>query len=257
MDLPTKLSSMTGDEAFSFLVRVTAPVAWASLPAEVPLTDGARLRFEKKRRSAVINHVSGGTSVIDLGRPDRTRNRAAIFTPELVLEDGPSVLISNKFAFDAELGEVALRDPLSPSIPRGTEFARIGSRGTYRFLDADARPQVIGFGDPGEVTGFGTFLIHNGASYGHLRTTSGLGCFYDSPRTAFMKAVTAEVVEQARSDGFAPVRTRLGHVGVVFDCGAPGDYLALAAYGGPHGGTIGTVVDLRRPPVRDGAIVDP
>ena len=31
----------------------------------------------------------------------------------------------------------------------------------------------------------------------------------------------------------------------------------LAAYGGAGGGTVGYVVDLRRPPVRGGAIVDP
>lgn len=257
VDLATSLRTMSGDEAFSFLVRVTYPLDWTQLPAQVPLTDGGRLRFDKRRRRAVIGHVGGGMTEIDLGRPDRMRSRGAIFSADLVRQDGPTLEISNKFDFDAELGEVALRDPLTPRIPRGTEFSRIGTRGTYRLVDAEGKPQVVGFGDADAVTGFGTFVVQGGASYGHLHTTSGLGCFYDSPRNAFMKAITDEVFEQARSEGFAPVATRLGQIGVVFDCGAPGNYLALAAYGGPHGGTIGTVVDLRRPPVRDGAIVDP
>jgi hypothetical protein len=107
------------------------------------------------------------------------------------------------------------------------------------------------------VSGFGTFLMGAGSGYAHLRTPSGLVGAYDGGRVTFMKAVTDELVEEAREEGFAQVVTKAGPIGVLLDCGAPGDYLALASYDGSTGGTIGVVVDLRRPPVRDGAIVDP
>jgi hypothetical protein len=64
-------------------------------------------------------------------------------------------------------------------------------------------------------------------------------------------------VHTARSEGFAEVVASAGVIGVLLDAGAPGDRLALAAYGGAAGGTVGIVVDLRRPPVKDGAIIDP
>jgi hypothetical protein len=107
------------------------------------------------------------------------------------------------------------------------------------------------------VSGFGTFLMGGGTSYAHLRSTSGLAGFSDAGRATFMKAVTPELVEQARAEGFAQVVTAAGAIGVLVDCGAPGDYLALASYDARTAGTIGIVIDLRRPPVRDGAIVDP
>ncbi|GAB3441280.1 hypothetical protein GCM10027517_17000 [Phycicoccus ginsengisoli] len=51
--------------------------------------------------------------------------------------------------------------------------------------------------------------------------------------------------------------TRPAPIGVLFTLDGDGDHLALAAYERGTGNTIGVVVDLRRPPVRDGAIVDP
>jgi hypothetical protein len=59
----------------------------------------------------------------------------------------------------------------------------------------------------------------------------------DAGRVTFMKAVTDQLTEQARAEGFAQVVTKAGPIGVLFDCGAPGDYLALASCDAATGGT--------------------
>lgn len=254
-DVVEALTGTTGDEAFSLLARWTTSVDWSEVPAHLPLADGARVRFEKRRRQAVVEQTSGGRSVFDLGRPDRMRPVEAILTPDLTRVDGPELTIAP--IRDRDWAEVALRDPLDRKGKRATNIAEPGSHATCRFVDADGTTRLLGFGALDELTGFGTFLMDDGAAYARLRTTSGLACFHDARRAGFMNAVTDQVVRTARGEGFAEVVTSAGVIGVVLDAGPPGDRLALAAYGGTTGGTVGIVVDLRRPPVKDGAIIDP
>ena len=256
-DLATVVAGMTGNEAFSFLVRWNGDVDWATIRPRVELPDGSRLAFDKRRRSASIDLADGGVLVIDLGRRDRTRGLEAIVTADLVRHDGPEVVVTSTTEWSMDRGDVAVRDPLDRKRKRAATSVPVGPHVTSRWVDADGRTQLLSVGDLGAVSGFGTFLMDGGLSYAHLRTTSGLGCFYDGRRVAFMNAVTDEVVQQARAHGVAQVVTNAGPIGVVVDCGAPGDYLALAAYDRETGGQVAVVVDLRRPPVRDGAIVDP
>jgi hypothetical protein len=251
------LVGLSGDKAFSVLARWSDPLDWDVLPAELPLTDGARLTFDRRQRRARIEQVNGGTSVFDLGRPDRMRRVDQVLTPDLVAHAGPAFEVRPKNAWGITSGELALRDPLDRKRARSTDLIEPGVHGTSRFVDGQGRTRLVAVGDMGTLSGFGTFLMDGGGAYAHLRTASGLGCFYDSSRLAFMKAVTDEVTARARTEGFALVVTNAGPVGVVFDCGAPGDYLALSAYHRSTGGASGIVVDLRRPPVKDGAIMDP
>ena len=257
LDLATAVADMTGDEASSFISRWNHDVDWATIRSRVDLADGARLSFDKRRRSASIELAEGGVRVIDLGRRDRMRSLEAIVTADLVRHDGPEVVVTSTTEWSMHRGDVAVRDPLDRTGKRAATSVPVGAHVTSRYVDADGRPQLLSVGDLGAVSGFGSFLMDGGVSYAHLRTTSGLGCFYDGRRVTFMNAVTDEVVEQARADGVAQVVTNAGPIGVVVDCGAPGDYLALAAYDRETGGQVAVVVDLRRPPVRDGAIVDP
>lgn len=256
-DLVLAVAGLDGNEASSLLIRWEHVIDWAALPSRVELIDGARLFFEKRRRSARVEQANGGVMVIDLGRRDRMRSLDAILTPDLVRHDGPVVDVALVAPYGGGRAEVAVRDPLSPKIKRATGSVPLGAYATSRLVDAAGAPQVIAFGDLSSVSGFGTFLMDGGTSYAHLHTASGLGCFYDAGRTTFMRAVTEATVDQARAEGFAPVDTKAGVIGVVFDCGAPGDYLSLSSYDAVTGGIVGIVVDLRRPPVRDGAIVDP
>jgi hypothetical protein len=254
-DVVAALAGATGDEAFSVLARWTTSVDWSAVPDHLPLADGARVRFERRRRQAVIDQVNGGTSVFDLGRPDRMRPVEAILTPDLTRVEGPSLTIASIPGRD--WSEVALRDPLDRKGRRATTIAAPGGHATCRYVDADGTTRLLGFGALEGLTGFGTFLMDDGAAYARLRTTSGLACFYDARRAGLRNAVTDQVVHTARSEGFAEVVASAGVIGVLLDAGAPGDVLALAAYGGAAGGTVGIVVDLRRPPVKDGAIIDP
>lgn len=255
-DVVLAVTGLTGDEAFSTLARWTEPVDWTAVPTRMHLADGSLLRFEKKRRGVVIEQASGGATVIDLGRPDRMRTAAQLLTPGLRREDGPTFeLTPNRWTPDR--GELAVRDPADPKGKRAPDSAPVGEVTTWRYLDKGGHTQLIGAGDIDTVQGFGTFLNAESTGYAFLRSRSGLGCFHDGRRVGFVKAVTDEHAVQARKQGFAQVVTKAGPIGVVFDCGEPGDYLALSVYGGEHGGTVGTIVDLRRPPVKDGAIVDP
>jgi len=256
-DLAAVVSGLTSDEVFSLLVRWQEPIDWATAPTGIELTGGGTLSFDRRRRCANILHPNGGSSVIDLGRRDRMRTLDAIVTPDLAAVPGPSVHITPQTTWSSDRGEVALRDPLDRKAKRATDSLPAGAFETSRWFDGEGRLVLVVCGDLSAVTGFGTFLMDGGSSYAHLKTVSGLGCFYDARRAGFMNAVTPEAVEQARAEGFAEVLAKGRSLGVVFDCGAPGDYLALSVYGGKHGGTVGVVVDLRRPPVKDGAIVDP
>lgn len=71
------VSALTCDEAFSYFARGHARVDWSSVPTAIPLTGGGRVRFDRRRRQAVIEHPRGGTTVFDLGRHDRTRPASA------------------------------------------------------------------------------------------------------------------------------------------------------------------------------------
>lgn len=257
VDPSALLAGMTGDEAFSFLVRWEGQVDWDRAPKSLELSGGARVGFDKKRRSASIIHPTGGSSVIDLGRRDRMRAFDAIVTPDLTRVDGPEVALARSTTYGRDTAEVAVRDPLDRKLKRATTLVPAGGYSVSRFVDARGRTQLLAIGDLSDVSDFGTFLMDGGSSYAHLRTSSGLGCFYDASRATFMNAVTEDAADQARAEGFALVTTNAGPVGALFDCGEPGSYLALDAYKRGRGGNVGVLVDLRRPPVKDGAIVDP
>jgi hypothetical protein len=252
------LASLDQEGAFQVLTRWTGPVEWGALPTRVRLADGSRLAFEHRRRSVRIDGARGSVMVVDLGRRDRMRDAAAILTPGLVRRDGPTVELSAKERLGAPAtAEVALRDPEDAKGKRAATFVTPGPHPVGVLVDEEGRAQLLAFGHLDDVSGFGTFLMDGGVAYACLRSRSGLAALYDAPRTGFLRAVTDEVVEQARAEGVAPVVTAAGCIGAVLDCGAPGEYLALAAYQRDTGRTVGVVVDLRRPPVRDGAIVDP
>jgi hypothetical protein len=257
-DLVAALHELAADGAFKLLQSWKPTIDWAGLPGGyLALADGGRLRFDKRRRSASIERPGGGITVIDLGRRDRMRSRSAIVTPDLVRIDGPDLEVALTPAWSEDRGEASVRDPLDSRGKRATTSVPVGRYRTSRYVDPTGRPLLLAVGELEAVSGFGTFLMDGGGSYAHLRTSSGLGAFSDAGRVSFMKAVTDELIEQARAEGFAQVVTKAGPIGVLFDCGAPGDYLALASYDAATGGTIGVVVDLRRPPVHHGAIVDP
>ena len=256
-ELTTTLSVMTSDEAFTHLARGRSSVDWDTVPATIPLAGGGQVRFDRRRRQAVIDHPKGGTSVFDLGRRDRMRPGAAIVSADLVAgNEGPSWELPRRTAFDTPFGELAFRDPTSPRRRRGTASAPGGILRTWRFDNEAGQPRLILTGVPGEVATFGAFTMHDGSRYASLRTDSGLGCFYQSSRAGFMKAVTSQALQEARAEGFAEVTTKSGVIGVLFDCGAPGDYLVLSGH--DREGTLTCIaVDVRRPPIANGTIVDP
>ena len=257
-DVVAALHGLTARESFKLLQSWEPTIDWAGLPdGYITLADGGRLHFDKRRRSASIERPDGGMTVIDLGRRDRMRSLAAIVTSDLVRVDGPDLEVALTPAWSEDRGEIAVRDPLDSKGKRATTSVPVGTYRTSRYVDPTGRPALLAVGAIDRVSGFGTFLMNGGGSYAHLRTPSGLGSVSDAGRVTFMKAVTDELTEQARAESFAQVVTKAGPIGVLFDCGAPGDYLALASYDDATGGTIGVVVDLRRPPVHDGAIVDP
>jgi hypothetical protein len=248
---------MTAEEAHSLLASWEPTIDWAGLPGSLVLAEGARLRFEKQRRSASIERPDGGLTVVDLGRRDRMRSISAIVTPDLTRVDGPLLEVVVTPAWSSDRGHVAVRDPLDRKGKRAANSVPVGAYRTGRYVDETGRPRLLAVGQLDNVSGFGTFLMDGGVRFAHLRTASGLASFSDAGRTSFMSAVTDELVDQARAEGFAQVVTKAGPIGVLVDCGAPGDYLALSSYDATTNGTAGVVVDLRRPPVRDGAIVDP
>jgi hypothetical protein len=257
-DLIDSLHGLSARQAFDLLQGREAPLDWAGLPTGyLALADGGRLRFDQRRRSASIESPDGALMVLDLGRRDRMRSLAEIVTSDLLRVDGPDLEVALTPSWSRDRGEVAVRDPLDGKGKRAKEFVPVGAYRTSRYVDHTGRPQLLTVGALDTVSGFGTFLMDDGRGYACLRTRSGLGAFSDAGRVTFMKAVTDELVEQARTEGFAQVVTKAGAIGVLFDCGAPGNYLALATYDAATGGTIGIVVDLRRPPVLNGAIVDP
>lgn len=256
-ELKDSLTAMSSDEAFSFFARGNANVDWQTVPSVVELGAGGRVRFDRRRRQAVIDHPGGGTSIFDLGARDRTRSATAIFSPDLVAgREGPTWPLPRRSDLETPFGELAFRDPTDQRARRGTSSAPGATLHTWRFVEADDRPGLIVTGLAEKVATFFAFTMHDGARYASLRTKSGLGCFYQSGRAGFMKAVTDEAIALARAEGFAEVTTKEGIIGVLFDCGAPGDFLTL--HGHDRTGMLTCVaVDLRRPPVRNGAIVDP
>lgn len=257
-DLLDALHGLSGDEAFRLLCDWDRAIDWPGLPrTEVPLADGALVRLDPRRRSASIAAGDGGVTVVDLGRRDRMRSAEAIVTPDLVRVDGPVLEVALTPSWGGDRGEISVRDPLDARGGRCTASVPVGAYSTHRYVDAAGRLQLLAVGRLDTVSGFGTFLTPDGGDHAHLRTRSGLAAFSDGRRVTFMRSVTAELAEEARAEGFAQVVTKHGPIGVLVDCGSPGDHLALAAYDARTGGTVGIVVDLRRPPVRDGAIVDP
>ncbi|GAA1937087.1 hypothetical protein [Nocardioides marmoribigeumensis] len=250
------LEGTDGHAAGSVLARWSERLDWSALPKRLTLADGSSLELDHKRRQGIVREVRGGTFVADLGRPDRMRDLEDVLTPDLTVEAGPSLDGLLEIPFIEGRGEVSVNDPLDPKGKRTRDFIDLGPVPVVRFLDGDGFPRVVGYGDLGHVTGFGTTLMSDGGAYASLRTHSGLAAVHDARRTSFKRSVTGSHAEQARAEGFAPVTTKDGVIGVVVDTRTPGHHLVLAAYGGPHGGTVGYVVDLRRPPVEDGAIVD-
>ncbi len=251
------LDGTDGQEAGSVLARWSERLDWTALPRTLALRDGARLELDPRRRSGTVRQVRGGTFVVDLGRRDRMRDRDDVLTPELVVEAGPTIDRLKEIPHIEGTGEVSSRDPLDPKGKNTRDFLAAGPVPVVRFLDGDGVPRMVGWGDLSHVTGFGTTLMSDGSAYASLKSVSGLAAVHDSRRTSFKRSVTDAHVDEARATGFAAVTTKNGVIGVLVDTGAPGHHLVLAAYGGARGGTVGYVVDLRRPPVKDGAIVDP
>ena len=252
------LDGVDGHGAGSVLATFGERLDWSTLPKRLVLADGAILEFDHRRRQGVVHEVRGGTFVVDLGRQDKMRERDDILTPGLTIEPGPSLDGLLEVPYLDGTGEVSVRDPLDPKGRNTRDFHRtLQTVPVVRFLDADGVPRLVGYGDLSAVTGFGTTLMSDGSAYASLKTRSGLAAVYDSRRTSFKRSVTDAHVEQARAEGFAPVLTKHGVIGVLVDTRSPGHHLVLAAYGPPTGGHVGYVVDLRRPPVKDGAIVDP
>lgn len=255
-DLISALTPLNGDEAFSVLARHTAALNWSEAPGQpVPLAGGATLSFDRRRRSATIRHAGGGTSVFDLGRPDRLRPVGAVLPSGLSVQAGPAMTLTALHT--PQRGAVVLREPVDSKGPFGLDSLPVGVHGSSRHLDSAGRPVLIALGRLDSIRGFGTFTTSDGSGYAHLRTRTGLGCLYDQRRKSFGRLVTDEVTQRARAEGIASVDLNGVTIGVVFDCGSPGDYLALSAYDADTGGVVATVVDLRRPPVKDGAILDP
>ena len=250
------LDGTDGHDAGSVLARWSERLDWTALPRTIVLSDGARLEFDPKRRSGTVRQVRGGTFVVDLGRRDRMRDRDDVLTPDLVVEAGPTLDGLREIPQIEGRGEVSARDPLDPKGRNTRDFLDAGPVPVVRFLGGDGVPRMVGWGDLSQVTGFGTTLMSDGSAYASLKSVSGLAAVHDSRRTSFKRSVTDAHVDEARSTGFSAVTTKDGVIGVLVDTGAPGHHLVLAAYG-PQGGTVGYVVDLRRPPVKDGAIVDP
>ena len=251
------LEGTDGRAAGSVLTRWTERLDWSKLPSSLRLSDGARLTFDKRRRSAEVHEATGGLFVVALGTPDRKRDVDDVLTPDLTVEPGPSLDDLLEIPHIEGRGEVSVSDPMDPKSKRTRDFMDVGPVPVVRFLDGDGVPRLVGWGDLTGVTGFGTTLMNDGAAYASLRTASGLAAVHDARRTSFKRAVGETHAEQARAEGYAPVVTKDGVIGVVVDTRTPGHHLVLAAYGGPLGGTVGYVVDLRRPPVKDGAIIDP
>ena len=251
------LEGLDGHEAGSVLARWSERLDWAALPKSLVLSDGARLTFDPRRRTGEVREVRGGLFVVDLGRKDKMRDLEDIVTPDLTVETGPVIEGLIEIPHIEGRGEVSVNDPFDPKGKRTRDFIDVGPVPVVRFLDQAGVPRMIGYGDLAHVTGFGTTTMSDGGAFASLRTQSGLAAVHDSRRTSFKRSVTDAHADQARAEGFAPVRTKDGVIGVVVDAGAPGHHVVLAAYGGRGGGTVGYVVDLRRPPVKDAAIVDP
>lgn len=256
-DLQADLGRMTAREGLALLRGPDLVLDWTTVPSSVTSTDGARIRFDRRRRCVEVRPSTGELWVVDLGRRDRMRTLAAVVTADLVRVEGPELEVTVRADHSMGRGDVAVRDPLDGRVPKAATSVPAGTYPTARYLDATGRTVVVAVGDLDAVGDLGTFLMEGGTRYAHLRTTSGLGCFHDGRRSGFLRAVTPDLVEQARSVGFAQVTTRQGPIGVLFDCSGPGDHLTLAAYDRDTGNTVGALVDRRRPPVRDGAIVDP
>ena len=197
------------------------------------------------------------TSWISASATGRAASRRSSPPTFDALTAGPEVEIVVLPSWGGDRGNAAVRDPGDAKGKRAATSVPIGTYPTSRYVDASDQTLMLALGDLDRVSGFGTYTTAPWTSYAFLRSRSGLGSFSDAGRVSFTRSVTPELAEQARAEGFAQVVTSAGPIGVVFDCGAPGDYLTLAAYDAGSRGQVGIIVDLRRPPVRDGAIVDP
>ena len=257
-DLAASLAALTGDEAFRELRRETMALDWSDARTkEIPLADGSTLRFDRRRRDATIRLHSGGIGVVDLGQPDRTRAAADILTPGLVAQLGPEVVLGPT-PYSPDRAELGARDPSSTATAYARTSVPTGSHPSFRLLDDAGQPVLVGLGRLEAVRKFHAFPASDGGTYARLRTSTGLVCVYDAGKKTYRRLVADAVVEQARAEGFGPLVAKGETIGVLVDLGRPGDFLVLSAFADPEdGGTVGLVVDLRRPPVKDGAIVDP
>lgn len=145
--LADALHVLTADTAFDLLRSWEPAIDWAELPGgDLALADGARLRFDKRRRSASIYSPNGGTMVIDLGRRDRMRSIAEIVTSKLVRVDGPDLEVALTRAGSEDRGEVAVSDPLDIKGKRAKGSVPVGAYRTSRYVDPAGRPQLLTVG---------------------------------------------------------------------------------------------------------------
>ena len=257
-ELAASLTPLSGDEAFSTLTRVTEALDWSEAPpTETPLADGSTVRFDRRRRSATLRLSSGGTGVIDLGAPDRTRAAAQILTPGLVVQAGPDVVLSPA-TYSPDRAELGARDPSATATSYARTTVPVGTHPSFRMLEGDGRPVLVGVGRLEGVREFYAFPASDGVTYSRVRTKTGLACLYDAGKRSYRGLVSDEVVDRARREGLAPLVTKGETIGVLIDCGRPGDFLVIqGAADFEGGGVVSMIVDLRRPPVIDGAILDP
>ncbi|GAB3441277.1 hypothetical protein GCM10027517_16990 [Phycicoccus ginsengisoli] len=108
--LAAHLRRLTAREALAHLQDPNLSLDWSSLPTGVRSADGARLRFDRRRRSVEVRSTSGELWVVDLGRRDRMRDREDVLTADLERIQGPVLEVTERAEWSMGRGDVAVRD---------------------------------------------------------------------------------------------------------------------------------------------------
>lgn len=254
-DLAARVNGLSSEATFDHLVNNGGWWDWTEIPAPTKLVDGGRLRFDRRRRTAQLNRPDGGMYEVQLGRWDLVRTADEVLTPGLTSRPGPTITLTKE-----RYGRGSIDVRVVPGLtgPQTTLPLDLGEHPTEVLMDGDQPVMVV----IGSLAGATEFCVTNtdGAPYGRaaVRTASGLAAFHEGGRRQLARWITEETEELARAERFAPIETKDGVVGVVFDCGAPGDYLVWAVYREDRPGNALTAmaVDLRRGPVVKEDILD-